>query len=345
MGGRDYIAALVAKAREAGSTEWADGLEKVAGESTDRTLDEAVATDHAQRLRNGELFSAVAERRVEPDALGAISRLLAVVERADWRWAARSLGWRVGREIVRADALSPADFGPALPIGFGLQTGINEAGGVLGDDEAAVAVAGGVDVTTITDHGDDGAILRRVRRVGPGDVRGRVRSTLPEMWAMTESRVHPQNGLDHTAVFVFGRKSTGGEFWALSKNIVRAGAARAPSMPQDDAVIREHWGYALAGEYSWHVDIGWPGGMRVSLGTDAEGAREMLRGRDVAPGERRKALVHWVAAHARKNRKSDDISWVRAHMRGEENAFWAGIPVVVRPSAYDVRRLGMGVAP
>lgn len=282
------------------------------------------------------------------DMMAGVSELLTMVERASWRAPHEQIAKDVGHyvKVTPFDTLRPRDFGAALPLNFpGIDGGAIDALGGMLRDTTEDALSDPLDVTTAATDGPGHVLLLRAKRATPSEVRGLIRSPLPKMWLMWQADI--LNGvIRYSAVDVVGEKDDAAELWFLTtKRLAKRGVARQPADLQQKKNLQVLRCCALAREYCWHVDVGRPDGMRISLDTDAEGARALLRQRDVAPGERRRALVHWVQAHHRKRRTSDDLSWVRAHLRGEDDASWAGIPVRVRPSAYDLRRLEMGVAP
>ncbi len=302
-------------------------------------------------------------------AMESVTELLAAVERTAWvapprdpkieKWTPE--GPIVSRLVTSKFRLR--DLGAAVPLGFeGLSCGLDEVGPVPYSDDVDDALEAPLDITIA--HQKDGALeIARTKRVEKHiEVLGLVRRPMPKMWKSWAVRIE-EGRVVHSVIDVFGETFTPGidteearalnggkpiyTLWMLTKQrFAKQDRSTFQEADFQDALnLRIARGISLANEYAWHVDVGRRDGLRVALVTDAEGARAMLRQRDVAPGERRKALVHWVQAHHRKRRVSDDVSWVRAHLRGEEDASWAGIPVRVRPSSYDLRRLEMGVAP
>jgi hypothetical protein len=91
--------------------------------------------------------------------------------------------------------------------------------------------------------------------------------------------------------------------------------------------------------YNWRVELGLQGvESTIALQTDAIGAREAFRLRDVPKGSgRRAALRHWVREHWRQRRESDP-SLVRSHLRGAERFTWAGLDCRIVPSSVDALR-------
>lgn len=97
--------------------------------------------------------------------------------------------------------------------------------------------------------------------------------------------------------------------------------------------------------YDWHVEVGFemPGRTSlptVSLATDATGARQAYRLRDLAPGKsRREALRHWVNEHWRKKASDpDEETKIWAHLRGTEEFTHNGMKCRIVPSEYDLKK-------
>jgi hypothetical protein len=88
----------------------------------------------------------------------------------------------------------------------------------------------------------------------------------------------------------------------------------------------------------WTVTIR-PEGCPVSLrlGTDAIGAREMLRFRDLPPGgSRRDAILHFVRAHERRKASDPEaLTDIRRHLRGGREFRWYDLLVTVSESEQD----------
>jgi hypothetical protein len=98
-------------------------------------------------------------------------------------------------------------------------------------------------------------------------------------------------------------------------------------------------GIMLKREYLWSVLIG-NADHSVRFYTDPRGAREAFSLRDIPDGKtRRAALRNWVSAHSRKNRSStsDDLAWVRKHLRGNTDFSWKGYDCRIIPSAEAIR--------
>lgn len=99
-------------------------------------------------------------------------------------------------------------------------------------------------------------------------------------------------------------------------------------------------GAAFSYRYSATAEIESGNGTSVAIPLTLEGLRAVLRDRDRPEGgDRRPALLHLVAEHARRSRNSDDAGHVREHLRGKMLCHWRGWDVVLRPSIYDTERL------
>lgn len=277
------------------------------------------------------------------DVMSSINVLMGSVDNMSWEYSRhlRKLGEQV------CDKVSWKNFGPALPLGFGFGGWqIDSQGGCpLMEDTEESILEKSFDFTTATrvddGPGQRGFDLFRIKRVVPSDekyVRKLIKWPLDRMWLCWQAEVR-RNKLGIATIDVLGKK--GGEWWCLTKK--RLGAeARSRASPGVGPRIEGLRGMCLAMEYCWTVDIGSAQGFRIRLDTDAVGARELLKERDVSPGERRKALLHWVKAHYRRCKRSSgdsDLTWVREYLQGQKEVSWGGIPVRVTPSADDLRRL------
>lgn len=82
------------------------------------------------------------------------------------------------------------------------------------------------------------------------------------------------------------------------------------------------------------------GGLGISLATDAVGAKEVFRLRDIPDGRaRRSALRHWVSEHWRLDvRDVNEELLVREHLRGQRDFSWSGLQCRITPSDLDFAR-------
>lgn len=85
----------------------------------------------------------------------------------------------------------------------------------------------------------------------------------------------------------------------------------------------------------WRLIISEPGQPGLSLTTDPDGVRAFFRDRDVVSGSRRKALLHWVRTHWRRNPTADGGTDVRRHLRGSQAFDWHGYRCEVSPAPED----------
>lgn len=113
------------------------------------------------------------------------------------------------------------------------------------------------------------------------------------------------------------RRHFSGTRWRESERITASDSSLAPTFGRHFAWVRHNY---------WHVSLSMPGSCRLLLATDATGVKGFFRLRDVPEGRgRRAALLHWVQAHWRKNRKDDDRHEVQEHRRGATEFDWFGL--------------------
>jgi hypothetical protein len=92
-------------------------------------------------------------------------------------------------------------------------------------------------------------------------------------------------------------------------------------------------------DLQWRVGFTLPGVPEAQLETDPEGAKSVFRLRDIPDGaRRRKALVHWVAQHRRRQGRGDGSKLIASYLRGETTFKWHDMICRIVPSASDVRR-------
>ena len=113
--------------------------------------------------------------------------------------------------------------------------------------------------------------------------------------------------------------------------------AQGPDLNALSNCIEGALGIAEMRFIQWRVAMTIDGLPSISFMTDLTGVRSVFGLRDVAPGERRKALLHWVTAHHRQGRSAAaDLVWVRKHMRGMTSFDWAGVHCSIIPSAAEL---------
>jgi hypothetical protein len=176
-------------------------------------------------------------------------------------------------------------------------------------------------------------LISRVRSVTPAEVRGRVQRV--SRYMLRELVLWPETN---------GKLSTADIYYAhLGGQWVDATAA-ASYRPNDNSTIDQRigafLGLAFNRRYEWGVEFGREDGPTLMLPTDPSGIRAMFKDRDVPSGmPRRQALLHWVRAHFRRNRRDpDDLAWIRKHLRGAWSFSWQGMSCVIHPSAYDLEQ-------
>lgn len=91
--------------------------------------------------------------------------------------------------------------------------------------------------------------------------------------------------------------------------------------------------------FHWSITLSFDGGVPVKYFTDAGGAADVFRLRDVPPGrKRRSALRTWIRQHWREKRDGG-LSEVVRHMRGATEFEWNGVSCKLQPSEDDMREL------
>lgn len=193
-------------------------------------------------------------------------------------------------------------------------------------------VARPTDVRLLTlDRDNDGAFAcASIRSLNAADIRGRVRPALP--YPMLVASWWPAVGAVDTTVMGLA----GPQQWS---NI----DATRRNTPEKDA----HWsvqiqmalGCSMFMRSRWSVYLA-DGGIGVTFPTDAVGAREVFRLRDIPEGRaRRAALRTWVTEHWRINPQAvDEEVLVREHLRGAQTFDWSGLQCRIKPSDEDFAR-------
>lgn len=180
--------------------------------------------------------------------------------------------------------------------------------------------------------------LIRVRSARREHATGRVRSLYPIMLRHDLAWVSTDGNVETRAVEWAGW--TGIQWTRITKD-------RCFTRLSSPEEIRVHsWAAcaeAIAQYNNWRLVVSF-GGPGLSFWTDAVGAREILRLRDVPNGkQRRSALRHWVSEHWRK-RRDDGSSRVRQHLRGRETCSWNGMHVEIIPAPAEMAQAGL-IAP
>lgn len=129
-------------------------------------------------------------------------------------------------------------------------------------------------------------------------------------------------------------------FEGKSYHALLGGHWRPVARAIDDFTAGVVFGLALWDRYRWRADLAFRGDLSVRLLTDAAGAREMFKMRDVPAGKtRRSALLHWVAEHWRRRDASSDPHLVRQHLRGTRVFQQDGMECSIYPPPFEVEQL------
>ncbi len=152
-----------------------------------------------------------------------------------------------------------------------------------------------------------------------------------------------ENGLYTEIPLFLGHTGHEGDEWRILRSA-------SPRRKECDRYLEKHWDWdhlirtsqsiTFSRHFLWNALVGLEGHPRVSLCTDAVGAQELFRLRDVPSGAtRRAALLHWVGEHWRRNRKDPALeTQVRAHLRGATEFTWNGLYVKLTPSQADLNK-------
>lgn len=99
-------------------------------------------------------------------------------------------------------------------------------------------------------------------------------------------------------------------------------------------------GSALRLRYEWSAIFSFPTGINLRFGTSSAGALALFRDRDKdLDSQRRFPLLHWVRRHWRRSKTTaDSLTEIKKHLRGAEQITWAGMPVIIVPSEYEVEQ-------
>lgn len=264
---------------------------------------------------------------------------------------ARRINARTSLERLDAHRVPLDHFKDAIP--FDSEAALNWRGAEHGDQPAdvfTVATPADVDnrlnVATVqrcNDPGqeDDGRmLLRRVRLVRrplfPVPRAARHVIELATLAVTDEDR-----GVAETRVSYFGSDGTPG---GLFTNLV-SGEPDA----QATLMLRIAFGLQFMRHYDWHVRVQGPRGTGLLIPATAAGCRNLLKERDLAEGEvRRASLVHLVAEHQRRRPSAptgstdpEDLAWVREHSRGRRQFTWNGMVGEVLPAQDVLDRIAM----
>lgn len=98
-------------------------------------------------------------------------------------------------------------------------------------------------------------------------------------------------------------------------------------------------GHVLRQRYEWSAIFHFPTGLRLRFGCSAEAALELFKDRAIGDDEtRRRAILHWVRKHWRKNKFSQAAaaSEIRRHLRGTTLINWRGLDVTIVPAMHEI---------
>jgi hypothetical protein len=236
-------------------------------------------------------------------------------------------------------------FDKALPL-IG-HSGLNDAaegptedGAFVFADATYVDVDRNIDIcvlSTITDDNssndaklDGGYSLTRVRKVSAKAIRGKTRIFAPQILEWTIGIVDTRHRFS-SQVKYFGSYNGGGSWRCLT-----TGNALDDDLQQKFPL---YCGLEFNKQLYWHVYLGIGLNPRLKFMTDAAGAMEAFKLRDVPPGKKRRAsLRNWISAHWRKKHDDPDIMVaVRKHLRGTLKFDWNGLRCQIVPSLDAIR--------
>lgn len=178
--------------------------------------------------------------------------------------------------------------------------------------------------------------INRYRRVSPKAVRGRVHGFAKHIVEFSAGKVTPSTGLYESSRAYLGWQ---GRRWRLMPRTDGVGPQNPDSSPDAARSIQMAQSVQFSSDWWWLAKIGWIGHPMVTLPTDAVGAREVFRLRDIPAGKKRRtAIRHWVSEHWRQRRKGPGETRVREHLRGGCEFTWNGFYVKLMPSIVDQER-------
>ncbi|WKU46758.1 hypothetical protein Q3V23_23330 [Streptomyces sp. VNUA116] len=255
-----------------------------------------------------------------------------------------------GLERLDAHRMPLSHFTDAIPFGNEAAWNWRDAEhGDQSDDVFTIATPADVDnrlnIATVQRCDDPGTadhdrmMVRRLRFV-KRPIAPAVRAARHTIEVATLVVTDEALGLAETHVSYYGTDGTlGGQF----SNLLTG----APADVRTTTMLRIALGLQFMRRYDWHVRIQGPKGTGLLIPATATGCRNLLKERDLADGEvRRASLVHLVAEHQRRKPSAphrttdpDDLTWVREHSRGRRKFTWNGMQGEVLPSQDVVDRL------
>jgi hypothetical protein len=192
--------------------------------------------------------------------------------------------------------------------------------------------------------------LSVIQSVGAQHVRGLVSVTPPYMVRSNIGRIIRKKLSDDRIVastFVGDDLIWGyvNKKWRMIDSRWKENPRNKEFLVEEDRRIRVLIGLQVKIHTMWRVyfkDL--DGAMGITFPTDAIGAMEAFRLRDIPPGRtRRAALKHWVRDHYRKRRVEDldKAIYVCEHIRGAEQFTWNGLGCKILPAQADIDRIAL----
>ncbi|MGW1836954.1 hypothetical protein [Streptomyces sp. NPDC002067] len=262
---------------------------------------------------------------------------------------AQAIDRSTGRERLGAYRMPLEHFTDALPASSAAALNWRSDDGEPDDDVLTIATPADVEhrlnVAVVQRCDEPGAshhgrmLVRRVRLVRRPALPV-VRSARHIIEVATLTVIDERNGLAETSVEYFGNDGASGTRFT---NLLTGAAADSGST----ALLRVSFGLQFMRRYDWHVRIKGPKGTGLLIPATAAGCRKLLKERDLADGEvRRAALVHLVSEHQRRVPSAPrdsvdpaDLTWVREHSRGRRQFTWNGMRGEVLPAQDVIDRI------
>ncbi|MGC4928065.1 hypothetical protein [Streptomyces sp. DT117] len=257
---------------------------------------------------------------------------------------------RTGRERLDAYRLPVDHFADAIP--FSNEAALNWRDRERGEQSADIFtdvvpadVEGRLNITTVQRCADpgtayDGMMLAHRLRFVRRPLAPLVRPARHIIELATLAVTDEEKRVGETTVGYFGADDPSGTSFV---DLLTG----APADPPATAMLRISLGLQFMKHYDWHVRLRNPKGAGLLIPATAAGCRELLKERDLADGEvRRASLVHLVVEHQRRkpsapreSKDPTDLAWVREHSRGRRQFTWNGMHGEVLPAQDVINRL------
>ena len=132
----------------------------------------------------------------------------------------------------------------------------------------------------------------------------------------------------------FGRRNDG-KWVCITSNVRNRSEEKIPDLEERVACA---CGMQAERDFRWAVHLSLDS-CGLDFLTDATGASEIFKLRDVPAGaKRRTALTHWVEEHWRADRIDPSVDHkVRAYLRGASTFDWNGLHCIIKPSQMDIK--------